>query len=138
MTAADLLRELYSIGTRIEAKQERLNNLRLLATSNGGIRYDKERVITSLPQEGGFENKVIDVAMLCEELQRDIDRLTAKYEKGIEVIDRVPSPTDRAILELLYVDHLKVKDIAERLHYTEANIYYRKKNAMARLNTITL
>ena len=138
MTAADLLRELYSIGTRIEAKQERLNNLRLLATSNGGIRYDKDRVITSLPQEGGFENKVIDVAMLCEELQRDIDRLTAKYEKGIEVIDRVPSPTDRAILELLYVHHLKVKEIAERLHYTEANIYYRKKNVMSRLNTITL
>jgi len=138
MTAAELLREMYSIGTRIEAKQERLNNLRLLATSNGGIRYDKDRVVTSLPQEAGFENRVIDVAMLCEEIQTDIDRLTAKYEKGIEVIDRVPSPIDRAILELLYVHHLKVKEIAERLHYTEANIYYRKKNAMARLNTITL
>ena len=138
MTAADLLRELYSIGTRIEAKQERLVNLRLLATSNGGIRYDKDRVVTSLPQEGGFENKVIEVAMLCDELQADIDRLTAKYEKGKQIIEEVPNPIDRAILDMLYADHLKIKDIAERLHYTEANIYYRKKNAMKKLNSIIL
>ena len=138
MTAADLLREMYSIGTRIEAKKEKLETLNLLATSNGGIRYDKDRVVTSLPQEGGFENKVIDAAMLCAEIQKDIDRLTAKYEKGLEIIERVPQPTDRAILDMLYVQHFKITEIAERLHYTESNIYYRKKKVMAHLKTITL
>lgn len=138
MTAAELLREMYSLGARIEAKQERLENLRLLATSNGGIRYDKDRVVTSLPQEAGFENRVIDVAMLCEEIQADIDRLTAKYEQGRQIIDGVGNPTDRAILEMLYVHHIKIKDIAERLHYTEANIYYRKKKALNALNYVIL
>lgn len=138
MTAADLLREMYSIGARIEAKKERLEDLRLMATANGGIRYDKDRVVTSLPQEGGFENKVIDVAMLCAEIQKDIDRLAEKYERGKQIIDHVPSPTDRAILDLIYVQHYKIKDVAETLHYTESNIYYRKKHAMKRLNTIIL
>lgn len=138
MTAAELLREMYSLGTRIEAKQEKLEALNLLALSNGGIRYDKDRVVTSLPQEGGFENKVIDAAMLCAEIQADIDKLTEKYEKGRQIIDSVKNPTDRAILEMLYVHHIKIKDIAERLHYTEANIYYRKKKALKRLNYVIL
>ena len=138
MTAAELLREMYSLGARIEAKQEKLETLNLLALSNGGIRYDKDRVVTSLPQEGGFENKVIDAAMLCREIQADIDKLTEKYEKGRQIIDSVKNPTDRAILEMLYVHHIKIKDIAERLHYTEANIYYRKKKALKRLNYVIL
>ena len=138
MTAAELLREMYSLGARIEAKQEKLEALNLLALSNGGIRYDKDRVVTSLPQEGGFENKVIDAAMLCKEIQADIDRLTAEYEKGRQIIASVKNPTDRAILEMLYVHHIKIKDIAERLHYTEANIYYRKKKALKRLNYVIL
>ena len=138
MTAAELLREMYSLGARIEAKQEKLEALNLIALSNGGIRYDKDRVVTSLPQEGGFENKVIDAAMLCKEIQADIDRLTAEYEKGRQIIASVKNPTDRAILEMLYVHHIKIKDIAERLHYTEANIYYRKKKALKRLNYVIL
>lgn len=138
MTAAGLLRELYSINVRLEEKKKKKEELWLLATSNGGIRYDKDRVITSLPQEGGFENKVIDVAILCDEIQKDIDRLAAKYEKGLEVIERVPNPLDRTILELIYVDGLKPKVVAERLHYTDSNIYYHRKNAMERLEKIFL
>lgn len=138
MTAADLLRDMYSIGTRLESKKKKLAELEADKTANGGIRYDKERVVTSPPQEGGFENKVIRLAMLCDEYQADIERLTKLYNKARNIIESVPSPIDRAILDMLYADHHTIKEIAESLHYTDANIYYRKKKAMAYLKTIIL
>lgn len=138
MTAAELLRELYSIQERIDAREEHLKRLRELATSSGGIRYDKERIVTSLPQEGGFENKVIEVAMLCDEIQADLDQLKAKYARGVAIVESVENVTERTILDLMYVQHKKIADIAEKMHYTESNIYYHKKKAMDVLETVLL
>jgi DNA-directed RNA polymerase specialized sigma subunit len=137
-TAADYLWSILLVHQRIDSKKENLANLQLLATSTGAIRYDKDRVMTSLPQEAGFENRAIDVTMLEKEIQNDIDELTAMYDKGREIIRSVPNPIDQAILDMMFIDHVPIRTIAVRLNYSESNIYYRKKKVMDRLKTQTL
>ena len=138
MTAGELLKNLHYINVRIEVKKQHLKDLWEEATASGGIRYDKDRVVTSLRQEGGFENKAINYAMLCEEIQKDLDKLTKQYEMGRTIINGIKNPTDRAIVDLIYVENLKIKDVALKLHYTESNVYYRKKRIMAKLNNIVV
>ena len=136
-TAADYLHAMYYLNIRIQNKEKRILELQALAESTGGLRYDKDRVITSTPREGGFENKAIDVTMLQQELQKDIHMFTEMYRIGEWILESLPV-IDRTILDMLYVDGASIKEVAERMHYSESNIYYRKKRAMEKLQKINL
>lgn len=129
-TAAGFLQDMLYLNLRIESKKKRLLELKLLSESTGGLRYDKDRVVTSLPQEAGFENHVLEATMLQLELEKDISVLTVLYQQGRWILDKVHNPIDKTILDLMYFDGRSVKEIAVQMHYSESNIYYRRKRVM--------
>lgn len=137
-TAAGFLQDMLYLNLRIESKKKRLLELKLLSESTGGLRYDKDRVITSLPQEAGFENHVLEATMLQLELEKDISVLTVLYQQGRWILDKVHNPIDKTILDLMYFDGRSVKEIAVQMHYSESNIYYRRKRVMDSLKKINL
>ena len=117
----------------IIAKQKQIEELRLLAESTGAIRYDKDRVITSLPQAAGYEDKVAALVDMEHKLLEDIQELTEMYNEGWKMIDSLEDPVDRLILVMRYINHMRWEEIALELNYSVDHIYYRHRHALKKI-----
>lgn len=133
MTAKQYLRKMFYFHRTIIAKQKQIEELRLLAESTGAIRYDKERVITSLPQAAGYEDKVAALVDMEHKLLEDIDELTRMYEKGWRLIDSLEDPIDRLILIMRYINHMRWEEIADELGVSVDHVYYRHRHALKKI-----
>lgn len=136
MTVKQFFRSLYYAQISIEKKREKIEELKALAESsgNGAIRYDKLRVMTSTPQSGGFEDKVIEIVDLKKKLQEDIDDLTERLDIGRKMINSLDSQEERLVMEMHYINHMTFKQVARRMHYSEETIYYKHRSAIRKLN----
>ena len=130
MTIKQFLNSLYYAQLSIEKKKQKIAELEELATSTGAIRYDREQVISSLPQEASFEKKDIRIQLLRDKLQDDVDELTGMLEKGREILNMIEDPVTKLIMEMRYMNHMEWADIAEEMHYTERAVYYRASDAI--------
>ena len=137
-TAADYLKAMHWINVRIDSTKERIDYLEKMAGSISGVSYEKDRVIASAPKEAGFENQIVNLAMLKAEMKKNIDDLAEMYDKGMEIIQSLQNPIDQTILSMFYIDHKTIPTIAKKMHYSQSNIYYRKKHAMDRLKKKSL
>lgn len=133
MTAKQYLRKMFYFHKTILAKQRQIEELRLLAESTGAIRYDKDRVITSLPQSAGYEDKVTVVVDMEHRLLEDIAELAQMYEVGMRMIDSLEDPMDRLILFLRYIDHMRWEDIADELGCSVDHVYYKHRHAVKKI-----
>ena len=133
MTAKQYLRKMFYFHRTIIAKQKQIEELRLLAESTGAIRYDKDRVITSLPQAVGYEDKVAALVDMEHKLLEDIQELTEMYNEGWKMIDSLEDPVDRLILVMRYINHMRWEEIALELNYSVDHIYYRHRHALKKI-----
>ena len=133
MTAKQYLRKMFYFYRTIIAKQKQIEELRLLAESTGAIRYDKDRVITSLPQAAGYEDKVAALVDMEHKLLEDIQELTEMYNEGWKLIDSLEDPMDRLILVMRYINHMRWEEIALELNYSVDHIYYRHRHALKKI-----
>lgn len=133
MTAKQYLRKMFYFHKTILAKQRQIEELRLLAESTGAIRYDKDRVITSLPQSAGYEDKVTVLVDMEHRLLEDIAELAQMYEVGMRMIDSLEDPMDRLILFLRYIDHMRWEDIADELGCSVDHVYYKHRHALKKI-----
>ena len=133
MTAKQYLRKMFYFHRTIIAKQKQIEELRLLAESTGAIRYDKDRVITSLPQAAGYEDKVAALVDMEHKLLEDIQELTEMYNEGWKMIDSLEDPVDRLILVMRYINHMRCEEIALELNYSVDHIYYRHRHALKKI-----
>lgn len=133
MTAKQYLRKMFYFHRTIIAKQKQIEELRLLAESTGAIRYDKDRVITSLPQAAGYEDKVAALVDMEHKLLEDIQELTKMYNEGWKMIDSLEDPVDRLILVMRYINHMRWEEIALELNYSVDHIYYRHRHALKKI-----
>lgn len=133
MTEKQYLRKMFYFHKSILKKRKQIEELRLLAESTGAIRYDKDRVVTSLPQASGYEDKVIQIVDMEHKLLEDIAQLTEMYITGEKIIYSLADPTDRLILRMRYIDNMKWEEIASELHYSVDHIYYRHRHALKKI-----
>ena len=133
MTAKQYLRKMFYFHRTIIAKQKQIEELRLLAESTGAIRYDKDRVITSLPQAAGYEDKIAALVDMEHKLLEDIQELTEMYNEGWKMIDSLEDPMDRLILVMRYINHMRWEEIALELNYSVDHIYYRHRHALKKI-----
>jgi len=133
MTAKQYLRKMFYFHRTIIAKQKQIEELRLLAESTGAIRYDKDRVITSLPQAAGYEDKIAALVDMEHKLLEDIQELTEMYNEGWKMIDSLEDPVDRLILVMRYINHMRWEEIALELNYSVDHIYYRHRHALKKI-----
>ena len=133
MTAKQYLRKMFYFQKTIIAKQKQIEELRLLAESTGAIRYDKDRVITSLPQAAGYEDKVAAVVDAEHRLLEDIQTLVEMYDTGWKLIDSLEDPVDRLLMVMRYINHMRWEEIAQELNYSVDHIYYRHRHALKKI-----
>lgn len=138
MTAKQYLRKMFYFHRTIIAKQKQIEELRLLAESTGAIRYDKDRVVTSLPQAAGYEDKVAALVDMEHKLLDDIAQLVSMYDTGWKLIDSLEDPIDRLILVMRYINHMRWEEIAQELGCTVDHVYYRHRHALKKIPKLQL
>ena len=114
---------------QVERCKEEVVRLKLEATANGAIRYDKDRVLSS-PVGDLMENKVIAIVDKELELNRLKYEASLAKEKAFDVIGMLNNPLYRKILILYYVNCMSCRDIGETLDKTTSNITTMKSRAI--------
>ena len=135
MTAKQYLRKMWYFHRTILVKQRQIEELRLLAESTGAIRYDKDRLITSLPQAAGYEDKVAVLVDMEHKLLEDIVELTKMINVGLDMINSLEDPVDQLILVMRYINHMRWEDIATELNYSVDHVYYKHRHALKKIKT---
>lgn len=114
---------------QVERCKEEVERLKLEATVNGAIRYDKDRVLSS-PVGDLLENKVIAIVDKELELNRLKYESSLAKEKAFDVIGMLNNPLYRKVLILYYVNCMSCRDIGETLDKTYSNITTMKSRAI--------
>ena len=120
------------ISRQVERCREEVERLKLEATANGAIRYDKDRVLSS-PVGDLLENKVIAIVDKELELNRLKYELSLAKEKAFDVIGMLNNPLYRKVLILYFVNCMSCKEIGEALDKTTSNVRKIKSRAIDEL-----
>lgn len=116
MTAKEYLNQISILEARYETKLEEVHDMRLLATSTGAIRYDKENVISS-PTDDNMIKAVIKITEAENQAMKVAVELAEKKQLITEQIIGLNDTNAIKILGLYYIKHKKLKEIAEILHF---------------------
>ena len=114
---------------QVERCKEEVERLKLEATANGAIRYDKDRVLSS-PVGDLLENKVIAIVDKELELNRLKYEASLAKEKAFDVIGMLNNPLYRKVLILYCVNCMSCKEIGEALDKTTSNVTTIKSRAI--------
>lgn len=114
---------------QVERCKEEVERLKLEATANGAIRYDKDRVLSS-PVGDLMENKVIAIVDKELELNRLKYESSLAKEKAFDVIGMLNNPLYRKVLILYCVNCMSCKEIGEALDKTTSNVTTIKSRAI--------
>lgn len=114
---------------QVERCKEEVVRLKLEATANGAIRYDKDRVLSS-PVGDLLENKVIAIVDKELELNRLKYESSLAKEKAFDVIGMLNNHLYRKVLILYCVNCMSCKEIGEALDKTTSNITTMKSRAI--------
>ena len=116
MTPKDYLTQIRTMNRRIRVREEQLKELRIVRASIGSVNYSREKV-----KGGAYYNAVEDRAIKLAELEERITQLKCEYVlTKARIIDQIKQMHDEKYSALLcyrYVDGLKLKDIAVKMHY---------------------
>lgn len=114
LNAKAYLEQLQALDVRIDQNQERLDELKLSATSGGAIRYDKDKVQTSIAGSK-LETDVCRYVDLQEEINRQIDYFIDQKNTVIRQIQDLNSPKLMQILFKVYVQFKTVRIAAQEM-----------------------
>lgn len=112
--AQTFLERVEKVDTIVENKlieQRQWRDLAMSITANMG----GERV-----QSSGTKSKMAIAVERCvdmeDEIAEAVDRLIEEKQKVVKTIEKLYSPTEYKILHLRYIQHIRLKDIAEMLN----------------------
>lgn len=127
----DRFESLWHLNATIKSDLRELENLRSVAFSIGTSSVE-ERV-----KGGVIENKVESCIIKIVDLERkiadEVNECITLKEEIIDIINGQNNETDRVILRLRYIECLTWGAIADRLGYSERQIYRLRKRALDNL-----
>lgn len=132
MRVSRKLKDYFYLQLRIKAKEERIKKLQELAVSVGGISYE-EKHNPNRPQSGGYESKVEDIALMEEDLRKDVRELRRRTKEVEAIISTVEDERDKTLLELRYIRSKKFNAIAKEMNYSVDRIYQIHREVLHRL-----
>lgn len=109
MKAKEYLGQVLLLNEKINQKQIQYKELLHIATSAGAIRYDKERVQTSLTGDS-MSNIVSKYVDLQQEINSDIDHFIDMKNK---IINEIQSLSDVKFIKLLFMRYIQGKRLEE-------------------------
>lgn len=113
LTAKEYLEQLSVLNEMIDQNIERLDELRELAGSTGGIQYG-ERVQTS-PSGDELEKKVVKYVQLEQEIDSEIDMFVDAKKKIIKEIRGLHNKDYISVLYKVYVQFKSVSETAKEI-----------------------
>ena len=102
MNARQYLEQLEAFDSRIVNCAEHIEDLKIMAAGGGSIRYDKDRVQTSLTGSK-LEKDVVDYVALEQKHKNLIEKYVKAKEKIIEQINGLDNAAHISILFNVYV-----------------------------------
>lgn len=116
---------------RLAAAEERVYYCRATATKAsavlGGECVSRSRDVTS------HENAVIRLVQAEQEYVEAEQQYSEWRNQVCSLFQRLDDPINAEILKLRYVEHKRMQIIAEELHLSRSNVYYRRENALMEL-----
>ena len=122
MQAKEYLQQLKRMDTAITLKIKEADTLRARSESMGGRDYSKERVQSSHSTDAPYVKTLTRVIDLEQEIDQEIDRLSAKRH---EIITQIQGLKNSKHIELLYKRYVEFKRfdlIAKEMRYTYSYI----------------
>lgn len=126
MTAKEYLRQLKTLDNMINAKLLERERIRALATKVTAS--NSERVQSG--GSGGFENVVIKINELEDEINRDIDKLVDLKQEARHLIDLLEDEKHKIILIMYYVSDMTFEKISEGTHYSMGAVHKIYRSAL--------
>lgn len=117
MNAKDYLKQVLLLEEKINQKQMQYKELLRTATLTEAVRYDKEKVQTSLTNDS-MSNVVIRYIELQEEINHDIDNFIDIKNKVITEIQALSNVKFVNLLFMRYIQGKKLDEIATSLGYS--------------------
>lgn len=117
MNAKDYLKQVLLLEEKINQKQMQYKELLRTATLTEAVRYDKEKVQTSLTNDS-MSNVVIRYIELQEEINHDIDNFIDIKNKVITEIQALSNAKFVNLLFMRYIQGKKLDEIATSLNYS--------------------
>ena len=114
LTAREYLQQLQDIDVSINQDLSRLEAMRIGATGQGAIRYDRDKVQTS-PQDR-LCSDVCDIVTFNERLNDRIDAFIDAKERVIEQIRGLHNATFNQVLFKVYVEYKSLKQTAVEMN----------------------
>lgn len=125
MNSKQFLEQVIEIANEIRSLWAELDTLREISTASGAINYQNDRVISSVPQTAPFENTVVRLADLENEIRKEIAHQLQKHKRVRHVIGRVQDPSVRAVLRLRYLVNDPVEVCAVKLGISKSTVLRR-------------
>lgn len=117
MTAKEYFKQLFILEAKYQSKCEEVQDLRLLATSTGALRYDKDRVQTS-PSADQIPNAIIKIVEAENEAMRIAVQLADTKQEIVDKIVNLDDGNHIRLLCLYYVRKYKLEDVADIMHFS--------------------
>ena len=114
----------HQIRERLQEHSEKIAE----ATASGGISYDRIRVMTSPSPGAPFEEKVLDVSLLEEDIKELYSQMKTAAEDILRVSAALPLEY-RAPLNLYYVVMISQREVAEVLGISDRAVRKRLRKA---------
>ena len=121
MTAKEYLSQAFRLDQRINSKLEQVSRLRGMAVKATGS-FQAER-ISGTSQHSPMESAVVKLIDLEYEINDDIDRLVDLKREMTSLIEKIPAPSYRVLLELRYLGCSRWEDIALKMGYDLRWVY---------------
>lgn len=132
MTAKEYLSQAWHVDRMVNAKLERVHNLRDLATKTSSA-------FTDMPIGGArnirrMEDTIVKLTDLEDELHNDINTLLDLKRDIVAVIGGVAEHDYRILLELRYLCYKSWREIAEDMRYSKDHIFTLHRKALEAVN----
>lgn len=112
----------------IESKLEEIKRLRELATSISIPDLSKERISGGHQVQCRFAEIVDKLIDLESEILQEIEDYVEQEKEMRNIINQLPNPEWKLIMQYRYVEGLCFEEIADRLNYSVRQIYNMRKN----------
>lgn len=131
----EYLNQIRELDRLIDSKQERLSELYAMISSPKAIRYDADRVQTSLPgdQMAAVVAKIIDIQ---NEINTDIDRFVDLEEEIMQIVRKLKNPEEIALVKMKYFEYKSIRQIARETYRSKRTVQRIHKRALKKLSPL--
>lgn len=133
MTLTEFLNSCKKSEMLIESDLRELEQLRAMSTSLKSINTN-ERVRTSRSNEAEYVRTIEKICELENKINAEIDELVDKKELIRNIINSLDNIDERLCLKMRYIDFCSWAEIAERMAFSDRQIYRIHDRAIAHLS----